>query len=350
MALARAVLSILLALVLSAGVLWVHRLAGEPLGVPGVASAQPFAPGLAPDDAGPAGGRALGPLESNESCAPCHAEIHAEWQEDQHALAWFNEPFLAPDPKLVECNNCHAPLPVLETGVEKLPVIRTDRFEEGVGCIECHRHGNRVEGPRPARAAPCNPALNPQFSDSSICASCHAPHGSLDEWKESAWAHKGYTCQACHMPLVDAPAVTGGPPVRRRSHRMRSQRDPEVLQSAVTLSASIVREGVVEVQVANTGAGHSVPGEISNRELFLLTRVLAGDGSAAAEHRESFKAPDRKLRASIPSTQLRAGETRRFEYALGLPHGKVEVLLGYKLLLFVPDDRSTLVWERHLEF
>jgi len=207
-----------------------------------------------------------------------------------------------------------------------------------------------MEGPRPARTAPCNPAVNPQRSESIICASCHAPHGSLGEWQASDWARKGYECQTCHMPLVDAPAVTGGPPVRRRSHRMRSQRDPDVLRGAVSLETRLLRDGQLEVLAANVGAAHNVPGEISNREMFLLTRVTNREGLLVAEHRESFKTPDRKQRASIPSTQLRPGETRRFAYALGAPHGKVEVFLGYKLLLFVPDDRSILVWEKSLEF
>ena len=96
---------------------------------------------------------------TNAGCQPCHQEIYAEWQADQHSQAWFN--FGQPqDPKRTECNNCHAPLPILEVGIMTLPVIRGDRFEEGVGCIECHQNVDHVEGPRPTAEAACNPVQN----------------------------------------------------------------------------------------------------------------------------------------------------------------------------------------------
>ncbi len=58
---------------------------------------------------------------TNEDCEPCHREIFEEWFEDQHSQAWFNEPLLEQNPKLTECNNCHAPQPILVVGIEKLP-------------------------------------------------------------------------------------------------------------------------------------------------------------------------------------------------------------------------------------
>lgn len=343
----RVILALLLVTGLGAWIGWVHRLADEPLGIPGVEAA--------PDRAPIEGGPELPPgdlkePQSNADCEPCHREIYEEWIEDQHALAWFNTPFLPQDPKLVECNNCHAPQPVLQTGIEKLPLIRTERFEEGVGCIECHWNIDHVEGPRPSGTAACNPVYNPRFTESVICASCHAAHGSIEEWRGSEWARKGYSCQACHMPLVDAPVVTGGLPRRRRSHRMRTQRDLEHLRSAVTLEARWLDDGRLEVSLANTGAGHNVPGEISNREMFLLTVIEDADGEKVAEHRESFKTVKRTQRSSLPSTQLRPGEKRVFVYARAAPRGKAVVSVGYKYLEFIPDDRSVLVEEKVLEF
>jgi len=348
----RAILVVLVAGALATWVCWVHRLAGEPLGIPGLSQVLPSAPSTAEPSSALAGAAAKAVLSftSNVECEPCHREIYQEWFQDQHALAWFNTPLLAQDPKLVECNNCHAPVPILETGIDKLPIIRTGRFEEGVGCLECHQNRDRVEGPRGGTRGACNPTYNESFAESIICSSCHAAHGSYAEWQGSDWARKGYTCQACHMPLVDAPVVTGGPVLRRRSHRMRTQRDPEVLRAAVTVDASIVDGRKVEIRVANVGAAHNVPGEISNRELFLAAVVRDRDGRVVREHRESFKTPRRTQRASIPSTQLRPGETRTITYDLEPEHGKVEIFLGYKLLLYVPDDRSILVEEKNLDF
>lgn len=286
---------------------------------------------------------------TNDDCEECHREIFDEWIDDQHALSWFNRPLLPQDPKRTECNNCHAPLPILEVGVETLPRIRSDRFHEGVGCLECHRNSDHVEGPLPAADAACNPRHNSLFNESVICSSCHAPHGSMEEWRNSEWARKGYTCQACHMPLVNAPVVSGGTPQRRRSHRMVSQRDSGVLAGALELEVRLF-SGQVEIGLTNTGAGHNVPGEIFNRELFLKTEIFDTAGALTAKHRASFKTVRREQRASIPSTQLRPGERRSLFYDLETAHGKIRILVGYKLLLYVPDQDAMRVHEREMEF
>ncbi len=294
---------------------------------------------------------------SNEECEGCHEEIFAEWYSDQHSQAWFNRPLLPQDPKRTECTNCHAPKPVLEVGIEALPIIRNQLHHEGVGCIACHVNVDHVEGPSPSADAPCNPRQNTQFTLSVICSSCHAPHGSLDEWRASDWARKGYTCQACHMPLVDAPVVTGGAPRRRRSHRMKSQRDPDFIKDALVLEAEVLKSDParkqrqrLEIRITNVGAGHNVPGEIFNRELFLKTRVFDGDGQLRLEKRESFKTVRREQRATEPSTQLEPGKVRRFTYDLEPAHGRIKLLVGYKLLLYHADEQALLVDERELEF
>lgn len=286
-------------------------------------------------------------FSSNNDCRDCHLEIFEEWLSDQHAQAWFNEPLLPQDPKRTECNNCHAPLPVLETGVLELPKIRGDRFEEGVGCIECHWNVDHVEGPRPASDAACAPRFNPLFSKSEICASCHAPHGTLDEWRETHWAQQGDQCQECHMPWVDAPSVTGGPPRRRRSHAMRSQRDPEMLREAVRMEVSLSQQ-VLQVELENHGAAHNVPGEIFNREMFLMTVWRDAEGEEVGRHRESFKTVRREQRATNVSTQLRPGEVRSFEYPAPFGAVRAQVRLGYKYLLYLPDSTAVSVWEKEV--
>jgi len=348
MGIPRIVLTVLLTAALAGWVLVVHRLSKEPLVEGPAAWTAPAAASPAAEPA-PGDAAALLAFASNAECEPCHKEIYEEWRADQHAAAWFNEPLLPPDPRRTECNNCHAPQAILEVGVETLPLIRAARFEEGVGCIECHRHGDRAEGPLASRPASCKPTHNAIFVDSVICSSCHAPHGSYGEWKESAWARKGYSCQACHMKLVDAPTVTGEPPRRRRSHRMRSQRDPAMLREALQCDIRVA-DGKLDVALTNSGAAHNVPGEISNREVFLSVKIFDGDGNRVAAHRESFKTVKREQRASVPSTQFRPGETRRYRYDLVAAHGTVKVLVGYKLFLFTPDTWALPVWEKQLDF
>lgn len=328
--------SLLIVSALVAFVLGVRRFAREPLQERG----RPVP--------GTPGSGALA-FASNADCRPCHEEIWDEWAEDQHALAWFNEPLLPQDPKRTECNNCHAPEPILETGLDTLAVIRTARFEEGVGCIECHRNGEHVEGPLPGRAAACDPRENAVFTTPSVCAPCHAQHGSLDEWQASEWSRKGFTCQACHMPLVERASASGGPPRSVRSHRMRSQRDPSLLREAVALEARL-DERRIAVSLANVGAGHNVPGEIFNRELVLATRVLDPAGGELAAWRESLKTVKREQRSSEPSTQLRSGETRAWSYSLPAGHGTVEVRVLYKSFYLMPDAAAQEVHARTLQF
>lgn len=284
----------------------------------------------------------------NAECKACHEEIWKEFEQDQHALAWFNQPLLQPDPKKTECNNCHAPQPILEIGYEKLPEIRTSRFEEGVGCIECHQNVDHVEGPLATSEAPCNPVHNPAFTTSNICNSCHAPHGSYDEWKDSEWARKGFTCQACHMPLVERPSATGGPVRKVRSHRMRTQRDPSMLKESVTLEARIEGRRVI-VSLANTGTGHNVPGEINNREMFVITAVTDAAGEQVASHRESLRTITRQKRSSEQSTQLKPGEKRTWTYDLPEGKGRVKVQVNYAFLYLFPA-MAELVHEQTLDY
>jgi hypothetical protein len=324
-----------MAAALTAFVLVTRRLAREPLAAG--ASLPATAPASRPF-----------PFTSNLDCQPCHLEIWNELSQDQHALAWFNEPFLVPDPKRTECNNCHAPQPILEVGIETMPVIRADRFEEGVGCIECHRRGDHVEGPLPTTEAPCNPTFNPAFDRSIICASCHAPHGTMDEWRASSWARDGHTCQTCHMPQVERASATGGVVRKVRSHRMRSQRDPTMLREAVTLDVR-PSGGELLVGLTNSGTAHNVPGEIFNREMFVTTVFTDARGEELAAFRESMKTVKREQRSTEPTSQLKVGETRTWRYARPAGPCTVRVRVRYKLFFLAPDDGAVTVHEKVLE-
>jgi cytochrome c554/c'-like protein len=327
---------VLVAAGLAAFVLVTRRLAHEPLADP----ARPT------EDTAPSATLAFA---SNEECRPCHAEIWEEWAGDQHALAWFNEPLLPQDPKRTECTSCHASEPILETGLDQPAVVRASRHAEGIGCIECHRNGEHVEGPLDTADAPCRPRANASFAESSVCSPCHAQHGSHAEWQASRFAAEGVTCQGCHMPLLERASTTGGAPRRVRSHRMRSQRDPTMLAEAVQLEAELEGRTLV-VRLANTGAGHAVPGEIFDREMFVATRFVDASGAELERRRESLKTVRREQRATEPSTQLAAGETRRWSYALPPGSGTAEVQLGYKLFFFTPDETAAVVHARSVAF
>lgn len=305
---------------------------------------------------------------SNTECKSCHQAI---WEEmvgpvegnydaesmprlqprDQHPFAWFNA-FFTQDPKKTECSSCHASEPILEVGLDKEARVRADRFHEGIGCIECHRRGDGVEGPLPTTEAACNPVQNPAFRTNAVCFPCHAAHGSMDELAASEWGRRGTTCQECHMPIVLRPSANGGPVRQVRSHRMLSQRDPEFLQKAVTTTAAVEGRKVV-VTIHNDNTGHNFPGEIFNREVFLKVILLDArgkevpvmnrQGQEALYYRESIKTVNRQQRTTEPSTQIRPGEKRRYEFEIppSVNEGRAMVVLGYKyMFLGTPDSAN----------
>lgn len=287
---------------------------------------------------------------SNAQCVECHREIADEWAADEHATARVH-PLLVWDKSRTECVACHAPKPVFEVGLNKMAELRDDRHEEAVGCLECHKNGGHVVGAttNPPRA-PCNPSFDARLATPEQCAPCHALHGTIDGWKASSFAAKGTTCQVCHMPVVER-KLAGDIVKKGRSHKFRDGNDLKLLQEAVTLSATVAGDALA-VTVANTGAAHNIPAEISNREIVCLTVIRDPQGKEVKRYRESFKATDRLKRASEKGTQIPAGESRSFSYATTVDHGTATVQLRYKRqwLIQFDDESAALIAEKTVSF
>lgn len=285
---------------------------------------------------------------SNAECVACHQEIADECAADEHARAWFNKPLMPQDPKRTECVSCHASQPILEVGLDKMPLVRGGRYEEGIGCIECHKMNDTVHGPLPTAEAACNPVQNKIFTDPMVCAPCHAPHGTIDEWKASEWPKKGFTCQTCHMPEVERVSAKGGTVRKVRSHKMLTQRDPEFLKKAVSVKTKIEGD-TLSITITNDNTGHNFPGEIFNREAFLKTEIFNEAGERIADYRESMKTPPRPQRGTEHTSQIKAGESKTHTYTL--PAGKITIvmMLGYKLFIFNPDMSATEMWKETIE-
>ena len=85
-------------------------------------------------------------------CKSCHPAIWREWEDSMHAKAWVDEIYQAAAKQVTDretkCDQCHAPQPILITGVGEMPKLRDRQQEVGVSCLVCHldAHG-AMHGP-----------------------------------------------------------------------------------------------------------------------------------------------------------------------------------------------------------
>jgi hypothetical protein len=132
----------------------------------------------------------------------------------------------------------------------------------------------------------------PLYEQSAYCAPCHYSvfwdtliYNSYGEWLNSPYSDpdSGKTCQDCHMPTVDYDYFVypeKGGLIRDRgrifSHKIPGASDQELLQNAVTLTASAWLEGqslVVQANIINDRTGHHVPTDSPLRHIILLVRA-----------------------------------------------------------------------------
>ncbi|MHC4520640.1 MAG: hypothetical protein ACYTAS_18775, partial [Planctomycetota bacterium] len=206
------------------------------------------------------------------------------------------------------CATCHVPAAAAKPGrAYAVDVNQVTGIEaEGVFCEFCHKIGDVTLDPVTGRPYPNMPGTlsmrlyRPEEGqqlffgtlddvtrrvsylqlekESAFCAPCHfgvfwdtIVYNSFGEWLDSPYSdpEKGQTCQECHMSVTDAtrlvPAEEGGferPPGYLHDHRMPGARDEQLLQSAVTLSATartVGNELIVDVNIVNDKTGHHVP-------------------------------------------------------------------------------------------
>jgi hypothetical protein len=137
----------------------------------------------------------------------------------------------------------------------------------------------------------------PLIKESAWCAPCHfgkfwdtTIYNSYGEWLASPYSspQSGKTCQQCHVP---APTILNGEPITNvapekggiardpltiHAHTFPGASNAELLQNAVTMTASAQREGaqlVVEVRVVNDKTGHDVPTDSPLRQMILLVQA-----------------------------------------------------------------------------
>jgi len=245
-----------------------------------------------------------------------------------------NQPYYGPGYKLDfphtagNCAACHVPAAAAKPGgayaadPNQLSAIES----EGVFCEFCHKIGDVTLDPATGIPYPNMPGVLsmrlyrsegdevlffgtfddvtrrvsylPLEEESAFCAPCHfgvfwdtVIYDSFGEWLRSPYSdpENGQTCQDCHMPVTDATFFAlpdkGGverPPGRIFSHYMPGAMDEELLQHAVTITATAQLEGdavTVQVDITNDQTGHHVPTDFPARHLILLVQATDAYGN-----------------------------------------------------------------------
>lgn len=336
-----------------------------------------------PPEGGTAGTPAAPParpgiLDSHETCKECHEEIWREWSEDRHSQAWVGALYTEKSQNHTDtsCFSCHAPRPILETGLDSPAEARQDFRESGINCLTCHQRGRHVvtSGAPGAVAAPCGPVHDPAFPDDrpdmreatiNFCGVCHNLHGTHLEFMGSKYYRDGMTCLSCHMAEeVVAPVVNGGPPKARRSHRFPGGHSREMLRKAMTIVASRDKDRIV-ARVVNQGAGHRIPTDARHRAIRLRVAFLDAYGQPVPVldpqtgnlEREAlldlirlFYRQEQKEPTQIdPEGTL--GKDNWRESSIAIPAaakggGKALLRLYYNLSPYEPVEQGTLVEEK----
>ena len=300
-------------------------------------------------------------------CAPCHAEIVAEWRTSTHAAAWTDPQFqaeLAKDPGVAWlCINCHTPVAdqqaALHTATAGLrsplttpnPTFDAAYQAEGVSCMTCHWRPEGIAAVHADVRAPHATVYAPELRGAETCTVCHQAVAQVEDTLACAfttgaeWAASGLTdtCSHCHMPRVTrshalgAPARDGGRHTFPGALIPKAQTYTEAERAIIgdwapgsTLDAR-VENGVLHARLTNARAGHALPSGDPERQLYLRL-VQLPEGTVWFEERigQTWEWWPRARR--LADNRLAVGETRDFQVPLptGLRPKQLELRLDHE--------------------
>jgi hypothetical protein len=248
-----------------------------------------------------------GEVNAATRCAECHGELHAQWKASRHARAATSDLYVRTR-KLAaksECARCHEPL-------AKLVEADHPAARDGVNCDACHTLAAVDVGGesaafqlRPEERTKFGPlcdavdhyfhkmGCSPLHGESRFCASCHHWSenlqggvvrllGEYEEWRESAYAKKGTSCQDCHMPWSVAPVAAGAATRVNASHHGFWGEGGELRKRSLAVKAAVDASGdrlKVRLVVKNAGAGHYVPTGVPDHRVVLEAALLDATGT-----------------------------------------------------------------------
>lgn len=265
---------------------------------------------------------------STSDCSTCHPATVAAWRQSAHAQAATSEYFQARLRTVGtehDCMPCHAPQPMLRTGIANPILARPTPFDEGVSCASCHATLIGVAAFHTRDAAPCKPRASPGLSSDAFCGSCH--RSIYDDVRRARVEGLQPNCVECHM--------LGRTSEGARPEGHSFQTGP--LGHSVGLT--VRREDGLLVEVSNSNSAHAFPGERHNRVLMLKIEYFDGDEVV----REAYHT----IRAVIPfntprrNDDIGAGQTyaHRFEGH----SGPVRISLLHKQVPWILHDGATVV-------
>ncbi len=249
-----------------------------------------------------------GVISGAGECGSCHKEVLEKWKDSMHAQAVtdpvfqaaYMQAFLDSDGKAKHiCLECHAPVSLTNGDTNlKEPVTR-----EGITCHFCHsitathpngkrrfdiKVGTTLAGPRGNANTTYHSSVKSDLHRSAdLCAACHEYEANgvkimatWSEWKNSPQGAKGTVCQQCHMPLENS-INQRGERISVFSHSLAGGHSIVQLRKGVVVNINTVERfsdrTVVNLELENAGAGHSLPTGIPTRKLVLYVQVTGAD-------------------------------------------------------------------------
>ena len=284
------------------------------------------------------------PQTANATCTDCHGDIADEWRASLHRDSDTDPSYqrsFRREPRAF-CRTCHQP----EGKSEELAAM-------GTACITCHGTDHATPKQGDAACAGCHEFSFPDRGGST--KALDRMQLTLLEHAQSANATTA--CVDCHMPKVGEGASA------HRSHVFAASRDPDMLRSAVKVSARIVTadgESFAELTLSPGATGHAFPtGDLFRRLAITVEQVDSMGLTMNFERQTLGRTFEVRATHQTQIADTRPGAPGRPQVTLRFPIrdaslGRIRYSLDYQRVLtanrtLVEVERSTRVLESWIQ-
>jgi hypothetical protein len=291
-------------------------------------------------------------IKGAEYCAGCHREIYAEWlNNSRHSTATNAASFHHLKDEFTSkylykifmgeamCYACHG----------------SKQVNEGVNCETCHGtvmpgasieevHENKF---RPGLAVVKKPEFCAKCHEVKNPVSGHLLLATYDEWKRSAAATDGVTCQNCHMNSDN---------VRHAYHGFETAvRDVSIYRGDLEVSEVNLDFPALYMIVENRVNGHSIPAGGPSRTLALEVSCEDENGDELYRTSQTFAKQFSLMPIVgvmpyklVKNTQLQSGEKRHMEFSLPQDlGGKIKKVIIILRMYEVSDEHRGDILKAH---